>query len=326
MRCLEIIWGDGHRMFTGDAAGGPMDLEKQWEKQNWQTNGPGPMMVDYYRLLTGSQGTMGIAGWASIKCDVRAKVHYLDFVASDDIDKLIEFMYDIIHIRFSDELLLVNRRCLESVVGKTGDIPNWIVLVGTAGRDVCAAEHADGQRQDIRELAAARGLEMQPQLGKLDGTQVLKQISSPCKKHSYWKTAGKGASADIVFETTLDKTYELIEHALLSIQQARESVDDVMVYIQPRHQGASCACEILIPYNPEDEHEKSLAALAYAGAINAVFVKGAYFMRPYGTLMTALQLGADDVVTETTTELKKIFDPAGIMNPGKLYDMGREAK
>jgi hypothetical protein len=32
LRCVEVTWGDGTRMFTGEAAGGPLDIEKQWDR------------------------------------------------------------------------------------------------------------------------------------------------------------------------------------------------------------------------------------------------------------------------------------------------------
>ena len=60
LRCTDTIWGEGRRMFTGDAAMGPPSFEQQQENDNWQINSGGPDMVDYIRLLTGSQGTLGV--------------------------------------------------------------------------------------------------------------------------------------------------------------------------------------------------------------------------------------------------------------------------
>ncbi len=70
LRCMEVVWGDGVRMFTGEAGEAPPDLVKQWETEKWQVSGTGPFMFDFYRLLTSSQGTMGIATWASLKCEL----------------------------------------------------------------------------------------------------------------------------------------------------------------------------------------------------------------------------------------------------------------
>ena len=32
----------------------------------------GPLQTDFYRLLTGAQGTFGIVTWASVKCELLA--------------------------------------------------------------------------------------------------------------------------------------------------------------------------------------------------------------------------------------------------------------
>ena len=103
LRCTEVVWGDGNRMFTGDAGMSPMDLARQWKAERWQVSGTGPMMLDFYRLLTGSQGTMGIVTWASLKCEVKASIRKLYIVPANAIEDLVDFVYRVIRMRFSDE-------------------------------------------------------------------------------------------------------------------------------------------------------------------------------------------------------------------------------
>jgi hypothetical protein len=56
LRCMEVGWGDGVRMYPGEAGGAPAELEKQWKTERWQVSGTGPMMLDFYRLLTAPRG------------------------------------------------------------------------------------------------------------------------------------------------------------------------------------------------------------------------------------------------------------------------------
>ncbi len=53
----------------------------------------GPMQTDFYRFLTGAQGSMGIVTWATIKVELLPTIHNLHVVPSDDLGKLITAMY-----------------------------------------------------------------------------------------------------------------------------------------------------------------------------------------------------------------------------------------
>jgi hypothetical protein len=99
LRCTEVVWGDGNRMFTGEAGGGPLDIEKQQESQRWQVSGTGPMMLDFYRLLTGSQGSMGIVTWASLKCEAASPLHAMHLAPAAKLEDLIDFVYRVIKLR-----------------------------------------------------------------------------------------------------------------------------------------------------------------------------------------------------------------------------------
>ncbi len=58
LRNCGVIWGSGQRFFTGDAGWGPADLEAQWASGGRQVDPKGPAQTDFYRLLTGAQGSL----------------------------------------------------------------------------------------------------------------------------------------------------------------------------------------------------------------------------------------------------------------------------
>ena len=74
LRCLEVVWGNGETIWTGEAGVLPHSLEKQWEKGLAQIDPKGPLDTDWYRLVSAAQGSMGIVTWASIKCEILPKV------------------------------------------------------------------------------------------------------------------------------------------------------------------------------------------------------------------------------------------------------------
>ncbi len=70
LRDCGVVWGSGEMLFTGEAGAGSTSLERQWEAGFVQAEAKGPAQTDFYRLLTGAQGTMGIVTWASVKCEL----------------------------------------------------------------------------------------------------------------------------------------------------------------------------------------------------------------------------------------------------------------
>lgn len=120
LRCLEVVWGNGEVFRTGEAGEyGP--LEEQWKSKLAQMIAIGPGIVDYYRLISAAQGSMGIATWASVKCEVLPKVHKLFFVPSGRLDDLIDCAYRLLRLRLGDELLLLNNVDLAYVLGEGPD-------------------------------------------------------------------------------------------------------------------------------------------------------------------------------------------------------------
>lgn len=66
--CIEVVMGSGTVFRTGCSAG-PGTLEEQWATGQAQKNPMGPSAFDFFRLVQGSRGSMGIVTWASMKCD-----------------------------------------------------------------------------------------------------------------------------------------------------------------------------------------------------------------------------------------------------------------
>ncbi len=324
LRCTEVVWGDGNRMFTGDAGMSPMDLARQWKAERWQVSGTGPMMLDFYRLLTGSQGTMGIVTWASLKCEVKASIRKLYIVPANAIEDLVDFVYRVIRMRFSDELMIMSGSYLALLLGESAEeaaelmreLPPWLALVGVAGYEILPEERVQAREADISEIAQQFGLKMLPAVPGAKGDRILARVHG-AETRDPWKGISKGAFQDIFFTTTLDKTPLFID-AMLSI--ARETgfpAGDIGVYLQPQNMGTSYHCEFCLPYSPVDRREVETARRLFARASEVMASMGAYYLRPHG-MWARLQLNKDAQSAALLKRLKGVFDPNDIMNTGKL--------
>jgi hypothetical protein len=323
LRCTEIIWGDGQRLVTGDA-GNWTSMEEAWKKKQAAMGPAGPGQTDFYRLVSAAQGSMGIVTWASVKCEVLPRVHKLFFVPARRLDDLIDFTYQVLKFRYGDELLLLNNVSLASILGKgvdriralMGQLPPWVVLVGIAGRSILPEERVEYQEKDISDIALRYGLRLVPAIPGVDGGEVLKAILDTSGE-PYWKHAYRGGSREIFFLTTLNKTPEFIRTMSLVAGANGYPVPDIGVYIQPLHQGASCHCEFILPFDRDNPKETTGMRQLFADASLELFKKGAFFSRPYG-IWANMAYSLDPRTRTVLKKLKNIFDPNNVMNPGKL--------
>ena len=324
LRSLEVIWGDGNKLWTGGAGVNDMDLEKQWQQGKIQVEATGPGQTDFYRFLAAAQGSMGIATWASLRCEVLPQIHKLFFASADNLGDLIDFTYQILKFRYADELFLLNGANLAYILGEKHTpiqelktkFPPWTALVGIAGRAELPEERVQFQENDIQEIAHQFNLKLTPEIPSVVGTDLIKVITKPSRE-PYWKLGYQGGCQDIFFISTLDRTPEFVKTVYGTAKALGYPISDIGVYFQPRHQGVNCHCEFNLPYAPDTPQEVSRVQTLFKQASEALFKQGAFFTRPYGT-WADMAFSKDKPSTDLLKKIKGIFDPKGVMNPGKL--------
>jgi FAD/FMN-containing dehydrogenase len=323
LRCMEIVWGDGQRMTTGEA-GSLGSLQDEWDLKLAQANPQGPIQTDFYKIASGAQGSMGIVTWASVKCEVLPRVRRLYMVPCGRLGNLVELLYSILRIRFGDELFVVNNWELASILGGGGgriqelavELPGWVLVVGIAGRDRLGEERVGYQEADLKEMAQRQGLEMLPAVKGASGREVLEAITG-CSGEPYWKVGYKGGVQEVFFLSTLERSGEFIEVMYRVAEGAGYPTSEVGVYIQPVHQGASCHIEFDLAYDKGNVGEVRRMQELYVKASEELVKAGAYYSRPYG-IWSGLAFNRDAQSTQVLKKIKGIFDPRGVMNPGKL--------
>ena len=158
---------------------------------------------------------------------------------------------------------------------------------------------------------------MVPSIPGVTSEEVLKVITAPSLE-PYWKNRYKGSCQDIFFITTLDRTYDFIKTMNTAAEASGYPVSDIGVYLQPRFQGVNCHCEFNLPYDPDVDEEVSGVRELFIRSSESLLNQGAFFTRPYG-IWADLAYQKDKHSAALLKKIKGIFDPNGVMNPGKLY-------
>ncbi|MBQ9890874.1 MAG: FAD-binding oxidoreductase [Firmicutes bacterium] len=329
IRSTETVFGDGTLLRTGDAGMAPLDMPiadalKFGEEKfhSHYVGACGPEDIDYYRLLTGAQGTLGAVTWVSARCSRIPTIRNSFLFPTDDLGKAIEFMYNVEHIRFSDGLFLLSGLGLALLMGFEGEkaaeaakkLPEWVVVATAASRELAAELRYKAQVAGLKECAEKAGVEMKEELCGISAADVQNRAFNPCEPGKYWHDGLKGKSADIFFLTTMDKVGGFVDRMNELAEKAGVCPDDIAVIVQPRHMGVCCRLEFVLPYC--DACAEKVQAL-FEKASKEFCDMGGYFSRPYGK-MGKVQLNKDAHGASVLARIKGIFDPNGIMNPGKL--------
>jgi hypothetical protein len=259
--CTEVVFGTGDLFRTGEAAG-PGSLEDQWASGQAQTNAMGPFQVDFFRLIQGSQGTMGILTWATVKCELLPQMQKTFLVASQRLEDLLDFTYKLLWARLGDELLVLNNFNLATLLAKNPDeikslretLPPWVLIVCVAGYERLPQERVDYQEKDVMDTAQRFGVTPVTAIDGVQGSDILEALST-VSAEPYWKLRNKGGCHDIFFLTTLGQTPEFTACMDQMAAEAGHPGIDIGVYLQPQIQGRACHCEFNLSYDPANPKE-----------------------------------------------------------------------
>jgi FAD/FMN-containing dehydrogenase len=323
LSCIEVIFGTGELFRTGSSAG-PGTLEEQWKAKQAQVNPMGPGQTDFARVVQGSQGTMGIVTWATVRCETAPSLQQSFLVGDTTPAKLIDFAYQMLWLKYVDKMVLLNNVNLAGIIaGNPAEyeslrksLPRWILFFSIAGFDYFPQEKVAFQQQTVMKTAQKFSISPVETLSGIAAQSILTIFSQP-SADPYWKIRQKGGCQDLFCLSTLDRIGQLIQAMQDQAEAAGYPTSNMGVYIQPMVQGSSCHLEFNLFYNPRNKREAALVEELYIRAGEALMNAGGFFSRPYGAL-TDLIYRRNAENTALLRKIKNIFDPKNVMNTGKL--------
>jgi hypothetical protein len=322
--CVEIIFGTGDMFRTG-AAAGPGSLEEQWLAGGAQVEAAGPSSASWYRIIGGSQGTMGVVTWSSARCEILPRLEEPFLVGSLQLDGIMEMVHWLIRLRIPNECFILNKMSLAAMMAKKwphdyqeikDSLPYWILFYNLAGYEYFPEERISTHEKDVWKIAQGVSLEPARSVGKVSAFDLLKAAQAPSAE-PYWKLRYKGACQDVFFITNFQKVGELIDYMYQAADDAGYGVPDLGIYIQPLVQGSSYHVEFNLFYDPESQKETNIVKKLAGGVINPLISRGSFFSRPYGENARDI-LNKDAATVQALKKVKMILDPDNVMNPGKL--------
>jgi FAD/FMN-containing dehydrogenase len=320
--CAEVIFGTGDIFGTGEAAG-PGTIEEKQEV-GWRQKLKLEPQTEIIRLVQGSQGTMGIVTWATVRCEVMPSIQKPYLATGESLEDLLEFAYRLARSRIGDELLILNAKDFASVMAEeVGDIgriasklPKWLLFFSLSGYRYFPEERIELQERGAKDTAQALNIAIKGAISGVSAEKVLAIISEP-SSGIYWKLREKGGCQDISFIASYNDVPKLVGIMEEYVNRHGFPLSDVGVYVQPVCQGHAHHCEFSLFYDRGDVSEKQKAHDLYLSLGMALMANGAFFSRPYDLLADHV-FNRDAVTRETLKKIKSVFDPSNILNPGKL--------
>jgi FAD/FMN-containing dehydrogenase len=326
LQSMEVVWPTGQVFRTGSASvtGYPDSPSK-----GANPSGPG---LDFYRLLQGAQGTMGVVTWANLKIEYLPKMDKILFAPVRDFNNAIEFLYRILRIRIGQECLLLNNINLATILADDGfrdfeklraSLPPWTLILVISGfqrrpeEKIHYEEQTLGEvlRNEFPEIHLADNLPGVPNLGK----KLLPMLRKPWPEPvTYWKNRYKGGCQSLFFITKPTWVSRFMGKVEAIAARHGYPIGDVGGYLQPIEHNRACHLEFNFFYDPASPLEVTRVKGLYSEAVRALLSEGALFTRPYGEELTRLVYERAADYTMALKRVKKIFDPNNIMNPGRL--------
>ncbi|MHA1209235.1 MAG: FAD-binding oxidoreductase [Candidatus Freyarchaeota archaeon] len=313
---MEVVLPTGEILRTGSAAVMPSRFADYVVPF-----GPG---LNWNQIFQGAQGTLGIVTSATIKIEHLPELDKPYFLTSDNVEDLIDPLYEIQRYLLGYECLLINGLDLALILASDNSeieklrqkLPWWTLIVCLSGGVKLPEEKIKQEEEDFLEILDGFKGKPSTTLAGLE-ERILPILRQSCKG-TYWKLRWKGDFQDILFITTLDKTpAHLTAVDEISSSQGFPS-EEIGCYIQPLVRGGACHMEFTFFYDSSSDGQKQMVKKTYETLVERLMDMEAFFSRPYGSFLSGIIYERNPVYRRVLKDIKEIFDPSNIMNPAKL--------
>jgi FAD/FMN-containing dehydrogenase len=318
----EFFFGSGERFRTG-AAGGPGSIEQQRKSGGAQKHPGGPSQTDFHRVVQGSQGTMGIVTWITLRTELLPSVQEAFLVGAERLEDLIDYVYTVQRGLLGEQSFILNKNAAALLMargnrqhyeGISRSLPNFICLQNIAGFERLPAERLSYHKADIERIAQQNRLTLEPFIGEIAAASLL-EAATRSSSETDWRDSLYGSCFSIFFQSTLDRMPGFLSMFTETAAAFGISPSEIGTYIQPMVQNHACHIELLIPCKPGQMED--LRQLERKATIR-LMESGAFFSRPYGSA-AELVWSQNPNNTRLVRIMKGIFDPRQVLGRGKWF-------
>jgi len=321
----EFIYGTGE-LFRSGAAGGPGTLEEQRRSKGAQKMPMGPGQSDFQRVVIGSQGSMGVMTWISLRTELLPSVERPMIAASDQLSRIIGYVYEVQRPWLGEQTFILNRTaaamlmtCADTASFERirNSFPEYLCLQNIAGFERLPRERLQYQYEELKDMAGNNGLALKESAGEIAAAALLDAARKPCGRED-WRFALRGNCLSVFFLSLLDKSETFIEIARESVEECNISRERMGIYIQPIVQNHACHIEFMMPYDPGASEEVAVMKKLEVRLTDRLMAAKAFFSRPYGRAAETV-FANNPGNTELVHVIKSLFDPDNILSPGKFF-------
>jgi FAD/FMN-containing dehydrogenase len=312
----EMVMPNGDLFWTGTAIG---------KGHTGKVNPEG--VIPSSRLFAGSQGTLGIATWATLRAVYTPMMSKIFFIPCHKVEDIVQPVYKILRIRVGNECLVLNNLNLATILARDRDefdalrekLPAYTVVLCLVGFHRYPEKKIAYEEEAIREIARQENFELADTVADIPnlGGKFLNLLRTSWTGEQYWKFRYQGVRQDIFFHTTLDRVPEFTAAISKVAAEHQYPVGDISIYVQPKEHGRVCYVEYGFHCASDDAAQCSRVRALFLAASQVALDMGALFSNPYGP-WADMVYGKATSYAATLKTLKGILDPRNIMNPGKL--------